>query len=306
MSVLPFESAAPGTARRGRLPLELGEHQLELPYAVLQGSRPGPRLLVTAGVHGCEYASIEAAVRLSRLDPGDLAGRLVVLPIVNTPAYAARRIYHNPLDGKNPNRVFPGDPAGSASERLAAWLVEVMRGADAYIDLHGGDMNESLTPFSIFSEGDLRAEELAEVFGIPFLVSSAPGGTTISAASRIGVPAVLAEAGGNGLWSEDDVMWLERGSRRVMQFLEMLPGRPEPLPTRRLGEFAWLRAEQDGLWYPAARSGQTVRKGQALGRITDPFGDTLQPVAAPLEGVVLFAVTSLAINAGDPLYGIGA
>jgi uncharacterized protein len=91
-----------------------------------------------------------------------------------------------------------------------------------------------------------------------------------------------------------------------MQHLGMMAGMPDPMPTRLLTRFAWLRADHDGLWYPTVSAGASIRAGQDLGRITDPFGATLQEVIAPQDGVTLFAVTSLAINHNDPLYGIGA
>lgn len=296
----------PGTVVKGYLNLEVGV-SLELPFSVIQGARPGPRLLVTAGIHGAEYASIAAAVRASQTEPQVMAGTLTVIPIVNLPAYQARSIYVNPIDGKNLNRFFPGDPGGSYAERLAYWLTEhAIKGSDAYIDLHGGDLIEGLAHFTLFAEGDERSRELAEVFGLELLVSTGPGGTTTAAGHTNGVPSILAEAGGNGLWPETDVTALTDGVRRVMQHLGMLEGRPEPKPTRQLTEFAWLRSEHAGLWYPKLEAGAKVEAGQDLGCITDPFGTPLQPVTSPIAGTVLFVVSSLAINSGDPLYGIGA
>ncbi|MBF6596109.1 MAG: succinylglutamate desuccinylase/aspartoacylase family protein [Thermaceae bacterium] len=302
---LPLDLPA-GSAARGYISPEL-DVPLELPFTVVRGGQPGPRLLVTAGIHGAEYASIEAAVRLAQTSPQALSGTLLVLPIVNLPAYRTRSIYLNPIDGKNLNRCFPGEAGGSFAEQLAFWLVEnAIKGSDAYIDLHGGDLNEALTPFTIFIQGDQRSRALAEVFGLPLLVSSSPSGTSITAGYRSGIPSILAEAGGNGLWPEADVGVLEHGVRQVMQHLGMLAGKPEPKPTRQLGEFAWLRSEHDGLWYPKVAAGQQVQPGQDIGHIATPFGKVLQPVTAPIAGIVLFAVTSLAINVGDPLYGIGA
>ena len=142
--VRPPSDLAPG-ARWSGLLAPLRDEAPPVPCHVLQGTAAGPTLLVTAGIHGAEYASIAAAQRLAALDPTTLSGRLVVVPIVNTSAYFARSIYLNPLDGKNLNRVFPGRADGSASERLAFWLVrELMTGADASLDLHGGDLIEAL------------------------------------------------------------------------------------------------------------------------------------------------------------------
>ncbi len=305
MSEIPFLSVKPGSSLNGYIRLEL-DAPFELPYTVVKGEKPGPMLLVTAGIHGAEYASIAAAVNIARIAPSDISGTLVVLPIVCVPAYNARSIYSNPVDGKNLNRQFPGDYQGTFSQQLAAWITEnAIQPANAYIDLHGGDMIEALEPFTIYPEKHPESLALAQAFGIPLLVAAAPGGTTTSAARASNIPSILAEAGGNGLWSKEDVHMLEHGLRRAMQHLGMLEGSFEAVVCNELNEFAWLHSEIAGLWYPKQRLGN-VKKGQDLGVITDPFGKILQSVVAPIDGTILFSVTSLAIGLDDPLYGIGA
>jgi predicted deacylase len=100
---------------------------------LVNGAEPGPRVAVTSGIHGAEYTSIAALRRVANgLDPAAVRGCLVAVLVANPAAFAARSIYVDPLDGRNLNRVFPGDPAGTASERLAAWILEtVMVGSDA-------------------------------------------------------------------------------------------------------------------------------------------------------------------------------
>ncbi len=303
--IRPPDGLAPGSRWSGLLaPLDEAP---PVPCHVLQGRAAGPTLLVTAGIHGAEYASIAAAQRLATLDPAALTGRLVIVPIVNTSAYVARSIYLNPLDGKNLNRVFPGRADGSASERLAHWLVhELMTGADAYLDLHGGDLIEALTPFAIHWRDDAASAAMADAFGLPFRIEEAGAGMTFAAAHDLGIPAVLAEAGGQGLWPDSAVGMLEEGSRRVLAHLGMGEGDvPAGEPSRVIDTFAWSRSEHAGCWYPAVTVGERVHPGQALGTVTDLLGETLQQARSTVDGTVLFAVTSLAINAGDPLVGIG-
>src|SRR5476649_389356 len=147
------------------------EPGLALPCTIIRGRNPGPKLLVTAGVHGAEYSSIEAARRLTRLAPDRLSGELTILPILNIKAFWSHQPYINPLDGKNINRVFPGDADGTASDRLAAWLVRTaMTGMDCYVDLHCGDIIEALLPFAIFLDGDARSSELAVASGFSHVV----------------------------------------------------------------------------------------------------------------------------------------
>lgn len=280
---------------------------LEIPFTIVEGARPGPCLVVTAGVHGSEYCSIEAALRVMATDPADLAGTLVVLPIVNLGGFRARSIYVMPEDGRNLNRMFPGKPDGTASERMAHWLMtRVFPQADAYLDLHGGDLDECLTPFSIFPGDSAPSRALAEVFGLPVGVAAARGGNSISGAAMAGVPAVLAEVGGNGIWTEAGVGQLVGGVRRVMRHLGMLEGAVPPAP----GGFAVVgflvpKAGVSGLWYPAKGLGEVAAAGETLGEIRDVFGAVRETVTAEKPGPVLYQLSSLWVNAGEALLGLG-
>lgn len=277
-----------------------------IPLIVVQGAEEGPSALVTAGVHGAEYASIEAANRLADIDPSSLKGRLVVLPVVTQPSYAARSIYVNPIDGKNLNREFPGKKDGSFAEQLAYWLSETfIRHVDIFIDLHGGDLNEALIPFVIYAKGDTASEQLAHLFGLPNVITSASPGHSYSVGKDFGVPAILAEAGGQGLFPEKDIEILVTGVKRVLQSKGMLAGEPEPTETRSFAEFVWLRSQHDGFWYLESSVGDELSRGQRVGFIKDFRGQVVHEAFSPTDGKLLFAVASLAINSGDPLVGIG-
>jgi predicted deacylase len=285
-----------------------------LPMWLVNGRHDGPTLVVTAGVHPAEYASIAAALQLGQsLDPARLRGRVIVVPVMNQPAFTARSIYVCPLDGKNLNRVFPGNASGTASEQIAAWMFEhVIRQADFYVDLHGGDLIEALVPFTIFfRSGDVRvdrtSQEMAEAFGIPILVSSETPGSTFSSASKAGVPSILTEAGGQGIWTPEDVALHTNGLDRLMRHLRMLDGpRPERIACTVLSKFLWLRSDHDGFWYPSVPVAATVKEGQPVGEVKDYEGRVLQRAIAPADGRVLFIVSSLAINKTDPLLAVGA
>ena len=307
-------AAEPGQKVFGFVALEPAGQALRLPVYLINGTQPGPTLVVTGGVHAAEYASIAAALELGRsLDPHSLKGRVIVVPVLNVPGFPVRAIYTCPLDGKNLNRVFPGDAQGSGSEQLADWVFRnIVTQADYYVDLHGGDLIEALTPFTIVyrssnEDVDRVSLEMARVFGIHYLVVSETSGSIYSAASRAGIPAILTEAGGQGIWREEDVAAHRDGLNRLMRHLGLLAGpAPEPVPYTLLDKFLWLRSEHDGFWYPGVAVGDEVREGQVLGRVLDYEGATLQTAAAPADGHVLFLVTSLAINQGDPLLAVGA
>ena len=154
------------------------------PVISITGAKPGPLLFVNAGVHGGEYPPIEAVIRLSKiLDPRNIAGTLILMPVMNLPAFRARTPFVCPIDNVNPNRVFPGDPTGSYSEQMTHALInEFVVHADAYVDLHGGDIPEALVPFVICrSEAGLadseardvaaRSKEMALAFDLPYVLT---------------------------------------------------------------------------------------------------------------------------------------
>ncbi len=304
--MLDLENIKAGQLEKGFLSPKLG-YPVKLPYFVLKGSQPGPSLLVTAGVHGAEYASVEAAYQVAKLDPKKLKGTVIILPIINTPAFTSRSIYINPVDRKNLNRLFPGMEDGTFGEKLVYWLTEeFIAKADAYVDLHGGDMIEALEPFTIYQSGHAASHELAKAFGIELLVASDSEIMSFAAGARKDIPSILAEASGQGLWPHAEVERLRLGVERCLIHLGMLEGTLEPKPYKDLTEFAWLRSEHEGLWYPYVIAGDKVAKGQLVGEVKSFLGETLQQAVSPIEGIVLFSVSSLAMNADDPLLGIGA
>ncbi|HEX9246478.1 MAG TPA: M14 family metallopeptidase [bacterium] len=304
--------AEPGTKVTGFL--DVPGTPIRMPLTLVCGAEPGPLLSITAGVHGGEYPGIEAAIRTAAwLDPRSLRGSAIIVHIVDVPAFQGRNIYICPLDGKNPNRVFPGNPEGTASDRLAHTLfTQVIAPSTCYVDLHGGDINEALVPFTIMVETgdqavDARTLGLARVYGIRYVVRGRVAGGTYAAAAQRRIPAILTEAGGQGLLSEEALQVHLRGLRNVLRHLEMIPGRPEPVePISVLAGLHWVTSEHTGLFYPTITPGDRVEQGQPVGETRDYFGRRLAALTAPATGTVLFTVTTPATNPGDPLFAVGA
>jgi predicted deacylase len=307
-------TAAQGVKSYGVVEFEVQGEPYKLPMWLINGEEDGPTLVVTGGVHGAEYASVAAALELGRsLNPKGLRGSVIVVPVVNLPGFAARSIYVCPLDGKNPNRVFPGKKDGTPTEQIADWIFRnVFTLGDFYVDLHGGDLIEALLPFTIFFRSgnekvDAMSLEMAKVFGIHYLVSSVNPGSTIAAASNVGIPAILTESGGQGIWTAEQVADHTNGLQRLLRHLKMIEGpAPEAAPFTLLEQFLWLRSEHEGFWYPLVSVGELVRGGQELGCIKDWEGNVLQTAISPSDGTVLFIVSSLAIHENDPLFAVGA
>jgi uncharacterized protein len=289
---------------------------LELHCLTARGSRDGPRLCLLAGVHGAEYSPMAAARQTVReLDTRELSGTVTCVPVVNPTAFRARAAFVVPEDGKNLNRCFPGRSDGSFAEVLAHHVfTELIAGSDYLVDLHGGDLPEALEPFALYDESPVEetAHAMAIAFGFPYVVRQVSGegpiaGTTSASAAAAGIPAITAEAGGCGLLEADAVELHVRGLRNVFRRLGMLPGEPEaPPPQWTVGRFVWLRASAGGWWEASVHAGERLDAGARTGMILDPYGDPVEEVVTPEDGVVLFVTTSPAVDDGGLLLGLGA
>ncbi len=289
---------------------------VEHPAFEARGAKDGPRLSLIGGVHGCEYSSIAAVTRfMNELDTSELAGTVTAVPVVSMESFRQRSPFVVPADDKNLNRCFPGSYEGTYSDVLARSIFdELIAPADVLVDLHGGDMVEGLEPFAIYEASPVeeQAHGIAVAFGLPYVVRQERqpgdlGGMTCNAAAEAGIPAIIAEVGGRGQLEEDAVTMLVEGVRAVLRHLGMLPGRPQPprADMRTIGRFLWLRTEQEGWWDAAVDSGDAVSEGETLGCVRDLWGDELETIRAPHDGVVLFITTSPAVAAEGLLLGLG-
>jgi len=290
--------------------------RLEHPSFVARGAGAGASLTLIGGIHGAEYSSMAAVTRfMNELDTDELAGTVTAVPVVSMGSFRARSAFVVPADGKNLNRAFPGDPNGSYSDVLAhAIFDELIAPADFLVDLHGGDVFEALEPFAIYNESEVeeQARGMAEAFGLPYVVrerrdDESLAGMTSTAAARAGIPAIIAEAGGCGRLEEAAVQLLVDGVRNVLRHLEMLPGPPEPprAGARAVGSFVWLRSRQEGWWDSVVDAGDVVAAGDVFGTVRTLWGDVVEEVRSPADGVVLFLTTSPAVDAGGLLLGLG-
>jgi uncharacterized protein len=293
---------------------------LPVPLVEVTGAADGPLLTVLAGVHGCEYASMAAVRRWARgLQARELRGRVRAVPVLNLPAFTARSPFVIPEDGKNLNRSFPGDPAGTLADRLAHdTFTRLIEDSDALVDAHCGDLVEALEPFAFYDGGpsEDRARDLALAYGLPYVLRQQPSpdrtvaGSTSAAAAEAGVPAIIAEAGGCGLIEEHAVQLHIIGLNGVLAALG-LTDRPSPdaatlpVPTFLHGSI-WPHSRRAGWWEPAVRPGDAVAEGQLLGTISSLDAATvLETITAPAAGVVMFLTSSPAVSADGLLLGLG-
>jgi predicted deacylase len=186
-----------------------------------------------------------------------------------------------------------------------------MTGSDVYVDMHCGDMNEALVSFTGIEEigvpeVDARTRALAEAYGLRYLLIGPSPGMTTGTAAALGIPAILGEVGGQGRWPADDVALHAAGFLRLLKAAGVVDAAPETpgFDTEVLHHEAWMRATASGYWHPAVEVGDRVAAGSPVGTVRDVFGRTLESPVAPIDGVVIFLVTTLAMNAGDPLLAL--
>lgn len=284
---------------------------VKMPATLIVGAKLGKQILITGGVHGGEYPCIETAIQLAkRIDPKEVSGTIVVIHPVNVPAFLSKLQYYGPYDGKNLNRVFPGKAMGTVSERIAYSVHQLQQAADFFIDLHGGDIHESLVPFVIYSNlgNDKIVEEsrkASAALGFPYVVGSVSDNGSIGAAALAGTPGFLAELGQCGRWSDEEVETYIEATQNVLLSLGVLAGKETTTKVAYLSKMVVINAEQEGCWYPFKKLEDHVKKGDKLGEIRDFFGNVLGEYKAEDGGVLLYLVTSLAITKGDPLTAIG-
>ena len=306
-------SVEPGNVWTGYL--ELGQGEFRLPAAVLHGTRPGKTMLITAGVHGGEYVGIQAAIELSqKLKIQKVAGTIIIVKVINVPAFERRNGSMGLTDGKNLNREFPGNPKGTEMERLA-WAVshELQPAADYYIDLHSGDDYEQLTSYVYYAgmadeKTVSQSRRLAEQVDVPYMVRSnvASGGAYNYAASQ-GIPSILIERGGMGAWTSEEVRSTRRDVRNILCHLGIYQGKKDyrtyyPLDVT---DICYQDASRDGLWYPFKKPGNMIREGEILGEVRDYEGGLLELSVAEYDGVILYQTGTLQVLGDGPMIAYG-
>jgi predicted deacylase len=314
-------TAARGAKAMGAINVPAGvDAAMDIPVAVVHGARPGPVLAIVAGAHGTEYASIIAVERLiALLDPAQISGTAILLPLVNVPSFQRVVPHLNPVDGKNMNRFYPGKADGTQTER-ASWLItrQVVDQCDHLIDMHGGDLDESLRLYSYWTvsgnaKQDAISKDMALAFGLDHIIISTdrpkdPAASRYleNTATTRGKPSITVEAGYAGTVDVADVQALIDGSLGVLRYLKMLPGTvsmvAHPVWIDRLLS---VESEQAGIFHPLVTRGTYVAQGMKIGYVTDYLGRHLSEATAPGAGVVLYIRAIPSLNKGDTIASIG-
>ena len=292
----------------------------DIPVAVLHGAKPGPVLAIVSGAHGTEYASILAVEALiDAVDPANLSGTLILVPMVNVPSFERLTPHVNPNDQKSMNSRYPGDLKGTQTDRASYVITkEVVERCDHLIDLHGGDLDESLRPYSYWTktgneQQDAVSREMLLAFGLDTIIVSTDRPKDPSAsrylentASTRGKPSFAAEAGYAGTVETDDVNALVNGCIGVMRYLKMVDQGPKPIESPVwIERVATISSDANGIFYPLVKRGTYVQKGQRVGYVTDYLGSTILEARSPENGVVLFIRAVPSMTTGETIANIG-
>jgi predicted deacylase len=322
----PTFSVGTATARRGQkvtgaIMVPAGvDAATTIPVAVVHGAKPGPVLALVSGAHGTEYASIIALEKLiAILNPAEISGTVIIVPLVNIASFERKVPHVNPVDDKSMNRWYPGKMDGTQTDRASYMITkQVVEQCDHLIDLHGGDLDESLRPYSYWTRTgnetqDRISREMVLAFGLDHIIISTerpkdPNASRYleNTATTRGKPSITAEAGHAGTVEPEDLSALIDGCLSVMRYLKMLPGAPSSIEHPVWVEkIVTITSDQTGIFYPLVKRGTYVEQGMKVGYVTDYVGKTIFEARASAAGVVLYVCAVPSMIKGATIANVG-
>lgn len=281
-----------------------------IPVMIINGSKPGPTLCLTAGTHACEYAGIEAEIRVfKQTNPEKLKGALIIVPVVNPASFWTRTPYVNIQDGVDISYGY-GHEGPTISYVIARNLLEnVLSKADYIFDIHAGDILEDYYPRTGFikigdKEIDEKSEMLAKTFGLEVIQESTVSPErTLAGKLALKKPQAMAEVGCCGKLEERYASMALRGITNIMKKLGLIEGEPI-LPDEQTvwhsGDFVFT--ESAGIFYPKVKVGEKIKKGQIIGEIGNLQGEVIETLTAPHDGMIILMMYNPVKLPGDLVF----
>jgi uncharacterized protein len=315
--------ADPGSKTFGFL--KIGESPtapIQLPVGIINGSKEGPRLCIIAGTHPCEYPGIDAAISLYHdLEPSQLRGSVVTIPVVNVLSFDRYVSYVSPIDQLNMHFQAPGKLDGNFSQLTNYYVEKIAYDSDCFLDLHGAELNELLASYTIFYKtGNAKVDEatwqIARLFGTEYIELRTENGTGkfwptstifIEALKR-GIPSIVVESGiGLGSYDQKDTLAHIEGVKKVLQFFKMIDGQPGSLRTgqKTFDDAREIRVRHGGLFYPMVKVSEVVKRDQKIGYVRDLSGKVVEEIHSPVDGFVQLLVPRHVVNSTDVVFYIG-
>ena len=287
---------------------------VKLLIGIIKGSEEGPVLSITGGMYGTQYPGIDACIRTyNEIDSEKLKGTVITIPVIEMTGFQ-KCMDKSSIDGLSPNSVFPGDPEGTITYRIAYTVFnEVIKKSDYHIDLRGGDLWENLHTFSISCETgnknfDVKTSTLARILGTKYyLIIPYIKGSLIGEASKLGIASVILESSkGLGTYDEEDIQSCMKSIYNLLKHLNMIKGKPDiPYEPKKI-EFKMhhIKAKHGGLLYLQCKYGEVASKGQKLGDIRNLKGEILQELIAPIDGIIHYTYPKHIKHPGDLILGM--
>lgn len=320
-------SVAPGTRQRHEIELvELADGtKVRIPLDIIHGGEPGPRLYLGAAIHGDEVDGVAILFRaLADIDPAALRGSVICVPVQHPLSFHAdhrlpiSQFMKSPLDQAPADAwaCFPGEADGNLAQILAATLFDMIKGCDWAVDIHTPTRGGRYVPIAILphpnlGESHAKAEEMAHAFGSGWIMRTDSGfyvadGILCVEATRAGVPSFTFETGEGGRLEEEVIDEGAGFIRNVMKWLGMIDGDPAPAAqTHVMREFLGLRAQRGGLLLNKKNLGDLVKKGDLLCSIVDIYGDEVEQIIAPEDGVFVRTTTLSTVSRGERAATLG-
>lgn len=301
------QAVLPGTRQTINLPMSLlSTHTpMTIPVHVIHGKKDGPRLFVSAAIHGDELNGVEIIRRLLQSPRlARLRGTLIAVPIVNVFGFISQSRYLP--DRRDLNRSFPGNSKGSLTSQLAhLFLKEVVSRCTHGIDLHTGAIHRTNLPQIRANLDDPDMLRLAQAFAAPLILhSNLRDGSLRLAATEMKIPTMLYEAGEALRFDELSIRVGVRGVLRVMQALKMLSPLPSPHTSIVSRASYWVRAPTGGVFRTRLRNGALIKSNERMGTIADPFGETETNVLGGESGILIGRSNLPVVNQGDAIFHI--
>lgn len=309
------------------IPIASGKESTFIPITIFHGTQDGPTLGITAGVHGYEYPPIMAAQQLiEQINVDQLTGTIIIVQIANVPSFLQRSPFVNPIDGKNLNRVFPGDALGTMTEQIAEIITtQVIARSDFFLDIHGGDASEDLMPYAAYydnaeqvsssQQGKLMAVALGfdhvirfNTNGKEYMEEDQPSLYCSAEAFKRNIPSVDIECGKLGKATPSLTHKIEQGVLNLLHHLQMLPDKllsDSNQKTIHIDQRMFISSIHQGIFYPTKSAGAYVVEGMKLGYITDFFGQVLDTIYVDKPGIILLIIGTPPVNKGETLAVIG-
>lgn len=282
---------------------------VEVPVIIERAKKPGPTILITAGIHGDEINGIEIVRQIIAKGLNKpKKGTIICVPVINI--FGFLHLEREFPDGRDLNRVFPGSKTGSLASRVAhKFMTEVVPYADLILDFHTGGARRFNAAQIRIIKNDPVLNELAEIFGAPFVLYSKNLNKSFrNSCYKKGIPILLFEGGKSSHIDSKITNSGVNGAKRVLNHLEMLNNKFKASKPKKkcvfINESKWLRAKFSGMFQPSIAINTKVKKGDVLGHITDPYGKFNHFVKAEHSGYIINVNESPIVYQGDALFHV--